>query len=401
MGEQENEVLWPGVRNQFHVYTTSLKRARHSKTVLVRGEGRRITEIGRFYFLESTRKPFKNCFDRETRTLLLQLDSWFYDRASIGESKGTFAAPRSLQWKLDYSSFDRITRILLPRFTLNIISYDLHNARCEFAQITWITRYDTSQIRTNREKYLHLTRKWRKSRGLNLKKMECPLGRTNGGILRPAAYLKINSRASAWQAAVCNNVQQLEALYHWPFANRNGMKRYDDAQGSRTLVRMMHASADRWLSWDGMRTINCKTSSQSGRERERERARVPSERSIKKRRRNGRQWSGQTRLIWEEIGRPIIRLAYPWDRSKIDKSIFDLTHRARCCMLLHSIVVQILIVLFKKKEIYYRDETILFSSTHIDSIFPAKIYYRNAAYGDNRYRFSITREWNSHVNARD
>lgn len=136
-------------------------------------------------------------------------------------------------------------------------------------------------------------------------------------------------------------------------------------------------------------------------ERERERARVPSERSIKKRRRNGRQWSGQTRLIWEEIGRPIIRLAYPWDRSKIDKSIFDLTHRARCCMLLHSIVVQILIVLFKKKEIYYRDETILFSSTHIDSIFPAKIYYRNAAYGDNRYRFSITREWNSHVNARD
>lgn len=276
MGEQENEVLWPGVRNQFHVYTTSLKRAHYSKTgktVLVRGEGRRITEIGRFYFLESTRKPFKNCFDRETRTLLLQLDSWFYDRASIGESKGTFAAPRSLQWKLDYSSFDRITRILLPRFTLNIISYDLHNARCEFEQITWITRYDTSQIRTNREKYLHLTRKWRKSRGLNLKKMECPLGRTNGGILRPAAYLKINSRASAWQAAVCNNVQQLEALYHWPFANRNGMKRYDDAQGSRTLVRMMHASADRWLSWDGMRTINCKTSS-AERQREREKERV-------------------------------------------------------------------------------------------------------------------------------
>lgn len=61
-------------------------------------------------------------------------------------------------------------------------------------------------------------------------------------------------------------------------------------------------------------------------------------------------------------------------------------------MLLYSIVVQILIVLFKKKGIYYRDETILFSSTHIDPIFLAKIYYRNAAYGDNRYRFSITRE---------
>lgn len=92
-------------------------------------EGRRITEIGRFYFLESTRKPFKNCFDRETRTLLLQLDSWFYDRASIGESKGTFAALRSLQWKLDYSSFDRITRILLPRFTLNILVISIYITR--------------------------------------------------------------------------------------------------------------------------------------------------------------------------------------------------------------------------------------------------------------------------------
>lgn len=211
MGEQENEVLWPGVRNQFHVYTTSLKRAHYSKTgktVLVRGEGRRITEIGRFYFLESTRKPFKNCFDRETRTLLLQLDSWFYDRASIGESKGTFAAPRSLQWKLDYSSFDRITRILLPRFTLNIISYDLHNARCEFEQITWITRYDTSQIRTNREKYLHLTRKWRKSRGLNLEKMECPLdGQTGESFGRPRIWKSIAAlrRDRRPCATMCNN----------------------------------------------------------------------------------------------------------------------------------------------------------------------------------------------------
>lgn len=187
-------------------YFTSLKRARHSKTVLVRGEGRRITEIGRFYFLESTRKPFKNCFDRETRTLLLQLDSWFYDRASIGESKGTFAALRSLQWKLDYSSFDRITRILLPRFTLNIISYDLHNARCEFAQITWITRYDTSQIRTNREKYLHLTRKWRKSRGLNLKKMECPL-ETGESFGRPRIWKSIAAlrRDRRPCATMCNN----------------------------------------------------------------------------------------------------------------------------------------------------------------------------------------------------
>lgn len=30
-GEQENEVLWPGVRNQFRIYHR-LKRARHSKT---------------------------------------------------------------------------------------------------------------------------------------------------------------------------------------------------------------------------------------------------------------------------------------------------------------------------------------------------------------------------------
>lgn len=128
-----------------------------------------------------------------------------------------------------------------------------------------------------------------------------------------AAYLKINSRASAWQAAVCNNVQQLEALYHWPFANRNGMNDSTRRTGFENAVRMI-ASADRWLSWDGMRTINCKTSSQSGRERERKRERtchLPSTfRKInrgsvgKKRRRNGRQWAGQTRLIWKEIGRP-------------------------------------------------------------------------------------------------
>lgn len=97
------------------------------------------------------------------------------------------------------------------------------------------------ELNTNRgKKYLHLKSKCSKSKrviawSVRLKKNVSGVEKVvllNGQRENPlaAAYLKINSRASAWQAAVCNNVQ-LEALYHWPFANRNGMKRRDTTRG--------------------------------------------------------------------------------------------------------------------------------------------------------------------------
>lgn len=111
-----------------------------------------------------------------------------------------------------------------------------------------------------------------------------------------------------------------------------------DAQGSRTLYEWSpRPTAD-------YRGTVCELSivklARRAAERERKRERtchLPSTfRKInrgsvgKKRRRNGRQWAGQTRLIWEEIGRPtpLTPLSLRSEcYGKIDKLIFDLTHR--------------------------------------------------------------------------
>lgn len=191
---------------------------------------------------------------RETRNVrsgfYLRLDSWFYDRTGKGTVYHLAVWREERRWNIrHYSWFDRLER---PNHA-NTYAPDLHfdltfRLSHEIVRNNDLRNTDLREqeklrfeLNTNRgKKYLHLKSKCSKSKrviawSVRLKKNVSGVEKVvllNGQRENPlaAAYLKINSRASAWQAAVCNNVQ-LEALYHWPFANRNGMKRRDTTRG--------------------------------------------------------------------------------------------------------------------------------------------------------------------------
>lgn len=80
------------------------------------------------------------------------------------------------------------------------------------------------------------------------------------------AYLKINRLASAWQAAEQQCARGVVPLT-FRESKRNETAWFEDGEAYETSRRIVVSQpaiqpiTNRWLSWDGMRTTNCKTSS--------------------------------------------------------------------------------------------------------------------------------------------